>query len=77
MVLHGISMRKNATKSSKIRALAQLASVKAECKQETLDRIEAILLSAEESRAKKKKANTKDTTENPDEEDDQDEANTL
>ena len=77
MNLHGIHMRKNATKASKIRALAQLQFVKAECKQETLDKIESTLLSIEENRAKKKK-NTKETAEQADEEEDvEDEASSV
>ena len=78
MNLRGIHMRKNATKASKIRALAQLQFVKAECKQETLDKIESTLLSIEENRAKKKKKNTKETAEQADEEEDvEDEASSV
>ena len=76
LVLHGIHMRQNATKASKIRALMQVQSVKADCRQQTLDKIEAHLKNAEENRKKKKK-NTKEATEDAEDEDEQDEASDL
>ena len=73
MQMNGIAMRKNATKASKIRALMRLQSVTEHCKQELLDKVEALLVLAEESRAKKKKG-SKDGGENADDDEEQDEA---
>ena len=56
MQMNGIAMRKNATKASEVRALMRLPAVTEHCKKELLDKVEALLVAAEESRNQPKKS---------------------
>ena len=57
---NNLNVRKNSTKSAKIRALMKLPQIVQECQQSTLDRLEALLVAAEERRSKKNTTSQKD-----------------
>ena len=72
--MHGLQLRKNSTKSAKIRALMKLESITKHCNEQILAKIEAALQANDEKRRKNQKGTT---TEAADEDEEIDEATRL